>query len=68
MNLLIVNDEELTAETMKQDMEWERYGIGDVFTAYDAEQAKAVIRSEHIDIMLCDIEMPGDNGLSLIHI
>ncbi|MBS5326434.1 MAG: response regulator [Lachnospiraceae bacterium] len=66
MNLLIVNDEELTAETMKQDMEWERYGIGDVFTAYDAEQAKAVIRSEHIDIMLCDIEMPGDNGIELL--
>lgn len=66
MNLLIVNDEELTAETMKSDMEWERYGIDDVFTAYDAEQAKAVIQKEHTDIMLCDIEMPGDNGIELL--
>lgn len=66
MNLLIVNDEELTAETMKSNMEWKRYGIDNVFTAYDAEQAKAVIQNEHIDIMLCDIEMPGDNGIELL--
>lgn len=66
MNLLIVNDEELTAETMKSDMEWGRYGIDEVFTAYDAEQAKEVIRGEQIDIMLCDIEMPGENGIELL--
>lgn len=66
MNLLIINDEELTAETMKSDMEWERYGIDGVYTAYDAEQAKTVIKNEEIDIMLCDIEMPGDNGIELL--
>lgn len=66
MNLLMVNDEELTVETMKREMEWQRYGIDEVFTAYDADQAKEVIESETIDIMLCDIEMPGDNGIELL--
>lgn len=66
MNLLIVNDEILTAETMKEEILWENYGIQDVFTAYNVEDAKACILRESIDVMLCDIEMPGENGLSLL--
>lgn len=66
MNLLIVNDEELTAETMKSDMDWKRYGIDRAFTAYDADQARGVIKKETVDILLCDIEMPGDNGIELL--
>lgn len=66
MNLLIVNDEELTAETMKSDIDWAVYGIDAVHTAYDAVQAKEVIGTEQIDILLCDIEMPGDNGIDLL--
>lgn len=51
---------------MKEDIPWHDYEIDDVFTAYDAEQAKAVISEETVDIMLCDIEMPGDNGIELL--
>ena len=65
MNLLIVNDEVLTAETMKVDIQWNNYGIDEVYTAYDAEQAKQVIEMQEVDIMLCDIEMPGENGIDL---
>lgn len=66
MNLLIVNDEMLTAETMKTDIEWKSYGIDEVYTAFDAGQARTVIQSQTVDIMLCDIEMPGDNGIELL--
>lgn len=66
MKLLIVNDEMMTAETMKTDIQWEQYGIEEVVTAYDAVQAKDVIQNETVDIMLCDIEMPGDNGIELL--
>lgn len=66
MNLLIINDEDLTANTMKEDIPWHTYDIDQVFTAYDAEQAKKVICTETVDIMLCDIEMPGDNGIELL--
>ena len=37
MKLLIVNDEILTAETMKEEIPWKQYGIDEVYTAYDAE-------------------------------
>ena len=39
-------------------------GIDDVFVAYQAEDARKILLAEQIDILLCDIEMPGENGLS----
>lgn len=66
MNILIVNDEILTAETMKADIPWERMGIDLVYTAYDAASAKILIGEKDIQIILLDIEMPGENGMSLL--
>lgn len=66
MNLLIVNDEILTADTMREGMDWKSYGIDKVFTAYDAAQGKLCIEEHVVDIMLCDIEMPGENGIQLL--
>lgn len=66
MILLMVNDEMITAESMKKDMDWELYGIDAVYTAYNAEEAKRFLSSNPADILLCDIEMPGENGLELL--
>ena len=66
MKLLIVNDEILTAETMKEEIPWKQYGLDEVYTAYDAEAGKERIQEYDPDIMLCDIEMPGENGLALL--
>ncbi len=66
MNLLIVNDEVLTADTMKEAIPWKSYGINEVLTAYNAKNARGLINAQNVDIMLCDIEMPGESGLSLL--
>lgn len=66
MKLLIVNDAELEMLTIKKEVNWENCGIKEVFTATCVEEAKQVITDQQIDILLCDIEMPGENGLSLI--
>lgn len=66
MNLLMINDEVLTAETMRTDIDWKVYGIDQVFTAYSADSARECIEKNPVDILLCDIEMPGENGLSLL--
>lgn len=66
MNLLIVNDEAFTAETMKDNIPWDKYGINQIYTAYSAEDGKKCIKKYHIDVILCDIEMPGENGISLL--
>lgn len=67
MNLLIVNDEKLTADTMALEMEWERFGIEQVYVAYNFEEGKRNIQEHTVDIMLCDIEMPGKSGIELLH-
>lgn len=66
MNLLMVNDAVTTVEAMKADIPWEHYGIAKVYTAYNVAEGRAVIQRHPIDILLCDIEMPGENGIALI--
>lgn len=67
MKLLIVNDIVLEADTMARDIPWADYGIDEVFTAYSASGARRRIEANPIDILLSDIEMPDEDGLSLIH-
>ncbi|MBQ1310735.1 MAG: helix-turn-helix domain-containing protein [Blautia sp.] len=67
MNLLIVNDIVMEAQTMASEIAWKEYGIDQVYTAYSANAARDIILSNPVDILLSDIEMPDENGLSLIH-
>lgn len=66
MNILIVNDIKIEAVTMQHDIPWNELGIQKAFAAFSADEAKEIIQKEHIDILLSDIEMPGDNGIALI--
>lgn len=66
MILLIVNDEKVTAQTMWKEISWESCGITEVYLAYDALEAREQLMLHDVDIMLCDIEMPGDNGIELL--
>ncbi len=66
MNLLIINDEVVTAKTMCKELEWNQCEIAEVYLAFDAEEAKRQLKIHKIDIMLCDIEMPGENGIELL--
>ena len=67
MNVLIINDEKWTADMIREDVSWEKCGIHKVFTAYDAASAREQIKQGDIQILLCDIEMPGENGIQLMH-
>lgn len=66
MNLLIVNDVELTVRFLQEQISWKVYGITGIYVAYSAEEAKTSLLQNPIDIILCDIEMPGENGIELI--
>lgn len=67
MNLLILDDEVISVEIMLSQVHWEDCGIHTVLTAYDVDEAKNVVTQNPIDIILCDIEMPGENGISFMH-
>ena len=66
MNLLLVDDEMAMLSIMEKAVNWKKVGIKKVFTAYNTELARDIIGSSQIDLVICDIEMPKENGLTLI--
>ena len=66
MKLLMVNDEVPTVQAMLERMDWMEYGIDEVYPAYNADEAKEILLEKPVDVVLCDIEMPGENGIALI--
>ncbi|MDR1640867.1 MAG: response regulator, partial [Clostridiales bacterium] len=67
MNLLIVDDEAVALQALRKAVKWPEYGIcGAVYEARDSSEAMEVLSSKEVDILLCDIEMPGDSGIELV--
>lgn len=67
MNLLLVDDERIAVQGMLRGVDWKRCGIdGEILTAYNARQAMAVLEENPVSLILCDIEMPGENGIQLL--
>lgn len=48
-------------------MPWDEIPIEQVYTANDTVFAKQILSTFSIQIILCDIEMPGESGLDLLH-
>jgi len=64
MKILIVEDEPLMLENMRQTLELERYIIE---TAADFETASSKINNYDYDCILLDINLPDGNGLELLN-
>lgn len=67
MNVLILDDEVLSVEFMLDQVRWKECGVDEVLTAYNAEEARDILQQKPIDIILCDIEMPGENGIEFMY-
>ncbi|MGB8455504.1 MAG: helix-turn-helix domain-containing protein [Anaerocolumna sp.] len=65
-NLLIVDDEVYAIRGVREGVNWSRLNIKEVFTANSVKQAKEILLQHKVDIILCDIEMPQEDGLCLI--
>lgn len=66
MTILIVDDQEVVLQSIVQSVDWKNLLIDSVLTAAGAEQAKKILSSEKVDILLSDIEMPGEDGIELL--
>lgn len=66
MKLLIVDDQYTVVDGLLEGIDWRSLGISQTFGVYSAAQAQQILREQNIDIMLCDIEMPNEDGLSLV--
>lgn len=63
MEILIVDDEVMVVTLIKKHVDWEKIGVTAVRTAYNAQSAKRRVQENNIDLIICDIEMPQENGL-----
>lgn len=66
INVLAVDDSVYSIEGIKCAIDWSALGVSELFTAFNAEQAKKVMQQERIDILITDIEMPHGNGFDLL--
>lgn len=66
MTLLIVDDDCTMTELLSRTINWKELEIDRVLCALSASAARAVFMNEPVDIMICDIEMPGESGIDLL--
>lgn len=66
MNLLIVDDQAKVVQGLLKGIDWPAYGIDQVYGALSVAGALEIFQAHAIDVLLCDIEMPIANGLSLV--
>ena len=64
--ILLVEDEELAMQQLKQQIPWESYGFRIVGEAGHGEEALEMIDRLQPDLVISDIVMPGMNGLQLL--
>ena len=66
MNILIVDDEQFAIQGMLDGINWDMLGFDKVLAACSYEEAVSIVKKTYVDILVSDIEMPGESGLKLI--
>ena len=66
MKAILIDDEAVAVSALKRRVDWEKYGIDQVFIANSMEEAKQIFQENDIQVMLSDIEMPNGSGLELL--
>ena len=61
--ILIVDDEERLAEHLRRLLSERSY---DCTTASSAGDARRLLEKAHFDLILCDVNMPGESGIELL--
>ena len=65
MNLLIVDDEELTREGLLNSIDWASLGIINIYQADDGINGLALARKHKPQIILSDVRMPRMDGIEM---
>jgi DNA-binding NtrC family response regulator len=61
--ILVIDDERSIRTTLKEILEYEKYQVD---LAEDGQQGIDLIRKNEYDIILCDIKMPGMDGIEVL--
>ncbi len=61
--ILVVDDEQSIRNTLKEILEYENFSVS---LAADGNEALELISNNNYDVILCDIKMPGMDGIELL--
>ena len=64
--VVLVDDEAIISEGLRQVVDWETYHCQVAATACDARSGAEAIRLHRPDILFTDIKMPGEDGLTML--
>ncbi len=64
--MILIDDEYLVREGIRQTIDWESYGIQIVAAAKNGEEGLEAIRRLQPDVIISDIRMPKMDGLQLV--
>lgn len=67
-NLLIIDDEVHSRNTLCNCFPWEQIGFKVIGQADNGKDALAFIKRNNVHVLLCDIQMPVMNGIELVKI
>ena len=63
--LLIVDDEPIALDGVLNCVDQTRLKIDQIYTASCVLEAKAIFKDNTVDILICDIEMPGEKRICI---
>ncbi|MEK0317467.1 response regulator transcription factor [Cohnella sp. 56] len=66
MQALLVDDDYFVVTALEKKIDWASLGIERVHTAHNVAQARDILMSHAIQILISDIEMPQGSGLELL--
>jgi len=64
--VVLIDDEDMIVEGLKQVVDWGKYNAEVVGTASDAQSGARIIREMNPDILFTDIKMPNMDGLTML--
>lgn len=66
MNVLIVDDDRFVVAALKTGINWNKIGFNEVYTASNITDAKSLLETYPVHLLLSDIDMPNGSGLDLL--
>ncbi|MFD2879752.1 response regulator [Paenibacillus rhizoplanae] len=63
---MLIDDDIPTIEALRGIVNWEEFGITEVLTAHNIQDAKQLFENGDPDLIICDIEMPRGSGIDMI--
>ncbi len=64
--VLLVDDEEMVTQGLSRFVKWEDEGFEIAGTAESVDSAMILLQEKAVDLVITDVQMPGQNGLDLI--